>query len=181
MIKKSNQLLNSMSAERIYNKIQIVDNKDNLLGVETYHDAIRKCCIRRASRVMIINEAGKVLVSRRSEHISKPLLLDNSAAGHVDEGEGYYEAALRELEEELGISGYELEEIAISYRSVDFFISLYRLVVPNDVKINIDPHEVKEIYWMDVTEIDSLIVDKQEECTTSLVEVWTQFRDKLIQ
>jgi len=165
--------------ERVYNKIQVVDENDNLVGVENYHDALDKGCIRRASRVFMFNESGQVLIQRRSEHISKPLLLDNSAAGHVDEGETYYEVAVRELEEELGVTGYLLTEVVASYRSIGFFSTIYKVVVPDSIEIIFDPHEVKEIMWMTVEEVDSLVATRLNECA-SLGEVWADLRDKLI-
>ena len=41
-----------------------------------------------------------------------PSAWDSSAAGHLDAGEDYNTAAIRELEEELGIIDTEVEEIA---------------------------------------------------------------------
>lgn len=169
-----------MSEKRVYNKIQVVDEHDNFLGVETYFDAIEKKCIRRASRVFVFNESGKLLIQRRSEHISNPLLLDNSASGHVDEGETYDDAAVRELEEELGLSGYTLELIVATYKTTGFFNNIYRLTVPDGVEIVFDHHEVKEVIWMTVDEVDALVRNHRSECA-SLGESWSDLRDKLVQ
>jgi isopentenyldiphosphate isomerase len=48
---------------------------------------------------------GAIYMQRRSKWKDRyPLKLDSSAAGHVDSGETYEEAARRELQEELGIT-----------------------------------------------------------------------------
>lgn len=47
---------------------------------------------------------GEILLQQRShKKIIFPLLWDVSAAGHIDAGESFVEAALRETEEELGL------------------------------------------------------------------------------
>lgn len=169
-----------MQEERVYKKIQVVDEDGTFLGVETYTDAVKKGCIRRASRIMVFNDSGQILIQKRSQHISKPLLWDNSAAGHVDEGETFLEAAVRELEEELGLSGYDLDEVVASHRSGNFFNTLYKVTIPDETKIIFDPHEVQEVVWMSVDELDILVSHCPDECA-SLVDVWTEFKDKLIQ
>jgi len=170
-----------MEEERTYNKIQVVDENDNPLGAMSYHEAIDKGCIRRASRVYVFNQSGKILIQRRSKHISKPMLFDGSAAGHVDEGETYAEAAARELKEELGISGYELTLIEHARRTTHFFSDTYKVVVPDNVVVDIDSHEVHDFLWMSVTEIDSLVIERKDECHVPFVEVWSNLKDKLIQ
>tara|TARA_B100000745_G_scaffold278841_1_gene210061 strand:- start:2601 stop:3113 length:513 start_codon:yes stop_codon:yes gene_type:complete len=169
-----------MAEERTYNKIQIVDEEDNILGAVSYDEAIAGGYIRRAARVFVFNESGQILIQRRSAHISKPLMLDQSAAGHVDEGETYREAALRELEEELGLSGFELVEVAASFRTKPFFNTIYKTTVPDEVKINFDPHEVHETLWLSVVELDALVSDPDSNCTDSLVDAWTKLKDKLL-
>lgn len=54
--------------------------------------------------VWLFNKEGQLLLQQRS-HKKKihPLLWDVSAAGHIDAGETFVEAALRETQEELGL------------------------------------------------------------------------------
>jgi isopentenyldiphosphate isomerase len=55
--------------------------------------------------VFVFNSAGRLLVQlRTAEKDEFPLCYTSSASGHVDSGEGYESAAVRELEEELGLS-----------------------------------------------------------------------------
>lgn len=170
-----------MSEEKQYNNIIVVDENNENPRAVTYPEAKANNWIRRASRVFVLNEDGKMLIQKRSQHISKPFLLDNSAAGHVDEGEEYIDAALRELEEEIGISAVEADLIELPLiRETGFFSKNYKLLVSNNQSIVIDPHEVETYYWMSPGEIDELAATAPEKCTDSLLAVWSELRDDII-
>src|ERR1700733_551864 len=58
-----------------------------------------------AAHVWILNAKGQVLIQRRSPTKENwPNFWDVSVAGHISSGEGPVEAALREAQEELGIT-----------------------------------------------------------------------------
>jgi len=164
---------------KIYNKVVVVDEEDNVIGAERMTDAIERKMIRRASRVYVFNQSGQLLVQQRSEKVLKPLMLDQSAAGHVDEGETYEEAAYRELEEELGLTGRELELIATSFRTTDFYNAIYRLTIPDDTEINFDPEEIKQVLWYDLATLTIKIANEQEKFTPAFKEAWALLGDKL--
>ena len=165
---------------KIYNKVVVADDNDNVIGAEFMMDSIAKGFIRRAARVYVFNESGELLVQQRSSRVLKPLLLDQSAAGHVDEGESYLEAAKRELFEELGLSGYELTEIAMSFRTTDFFNAIYRIVIPDDTAINFDREELEQVMWMKTAEVDEQMRDTPEKFTPAFLEAWSALHPKLI-
>lgn len=167
-------------SKREHKKIIVVDsNNDNPRAV-TYEEANEQGLMKRASRVFVVNETKKVLIQRRSKHISKPLLLDNSAAGHVDEGEVYIDAAIRELYEELGLSvaGSEFIHLPI-VKETSFFSQNYLLRVSDDVQITIDPYETEAIFWYSKEQVDHLVKHASDLCSPSLVEVWPQIRDSI--
>jgi 16S rRNA (adenine1518-N6/adenine1519-N6)-dimethyltransferase len=164
-----------------YPKVQIVDEKDNVIGAEYLYDAIEKGVIRRASRVFVFDDAGRFLVQKRGANIRKPLLFDQSVGGHVDEGETYLDAATREMKEEIGLEGFELKEIVVSYRNPEFFNAIYRVQVPSGTEVKFDPEEVDSVHWMSSEEVDSLVNDTPDLCTDAFVQIWKEFRDKLVQ
>lgn len=168
-----------MTEERVYNPIVVVDETDTVIDAVPLFTALERKYIRRASRVFVFSESGKLLLQQRSKHILKPLLLDQSAAGHVDEGETYQETAERELQEELGLTG-ELEEVAVSFRTKDFFNGVYRLVVPDDVTIQFDPHEVAAVFWYTPKEVDAKLQAEPEAFTDAFADIWQPLRDTLI-
>jgi 16S rRNA (adenine1518-N6/adenine1519-N6)-dimethyltransferase len=62
--------------------------------------------------MLIFNSRGELLLQRRSMWKDRnPGRWDSSAAGHLDSGETYAEAARRELREELGVEAPPLERI----------------------------------------------------------------------
>ena len=169
-----------MHSEKIHKKVIIADDKGNIIGAEDMLDAVEKNMIRCASRVYVFNESGQVLIQRRGENIHKPLMLDPSVGGHVDEGESFDEAADREMKEELGLSNLSLEKIADKYYSSGFFSNLYKTIIPDDTEILFDEEEVAEVIWLYPEELDSLILERAEECTFSLKDSWREFRDRLV-
>ncbi len=163
-----------------HKKITIVDENDVLVGYDTYDNAIANNLIRRASRVFVFNTNGELLIQKRSQLISKPGLLDQSAAGHVDEGEEYIDAAIRETREELGITNFKLAEVVTSYRTEDFFNTIYKTVVQVDEVLSFDTHEVESVQWLSPKSVDELITNTPELCTRGLVQIWTELRDTLL-
>ena len=128
----------------------------------------------------MFNQSGQLLVQRRSAKVSKPLLLDQSAAGHVDDGETYVEAAKRELFEELGLQDIPLVVIAESFRTTDFYNGIYKAVIADDTFIQFDPEELAEVIWYDVINLDSEMDSNPEKFTPAFKEAWAVLRDKLI-
>lgn len=165
-----------------YKLIQIVDEHDNFIRNASYNEAVENNLLRRAARVFVFDELGQVLLQQRSAHISQPLKWDNSSAGHVDEGETYEETASRELCEEIGLCDVALVEVAYSFRTGRFFNAMYKAVINEASKtaIQIDLHEVAEVRWFMPSEVDALLQEQPETCADSLLEIWPQFRDKLV-
>jgi len=89
---------------------ELVDEDDQIIGM-----APRSRChgdpslIHRAAHVLVFNRTGALLLQKRSDAKQiQPGRWDSSVGGHLEPGEGYRSAALREMQEELGISGIPL-------------------------------------------------------------------------
>jgi len=171
-----------MTDSGIHKNIIAVDENDNIIAAMPMFEAIEKGYIRRASRAYVFNESGKVLIQKRSKNVLKPLLFDVSMGGHVDEGETYTQAAERELQEEIGLSVIQYPLIKVSPPTLadGFYSELFKVIVPDTLQIEFDAQEVDSVYWMTTKEVDNLVSNHSEECTKSLVNSWTRFRDKLL-
>lgn len=92
----------------------IVDENDIPTGqIVTRQEAHDKGLIHRAVTVLVINTRGELFMIRRSPHKKRnPNKWQAAPSGHVQAGESYEQAALRELEEELGIPG-EIQETTV--------------------------------------------------------------------
>lgn len=163
-----------------YNKVTVVDENDNIIGAEYMMDAIKNGLIRRAARVYVFNKSGQLLVQQRSTKVLKPLMLDQSAAGHVDENETYEEAAYRELSEELGLGGYPLTLVETSFRTTDFYNAIYKVTIPDDTPIDFDPEELEAVVWYELDILNDEMRVSPDKFTPAFKEVWLFLRDKII-
>jgi isopentenyldiphosphate isomerase len=99
----------------MYMNITFVDENDEIISYGSRETAIKDGIIHRIVRVLVFNSNGEILLQKRSEKVHVPNKWDQSAAGHVDEGEDYTMAAKRELEEEMGIVAPELVDVLKFY------------------------------------------------------------------
>jgi isopentenyldiphosphate isomerase len=161
-----------------YPPIQVVDVDDNPIeGVNLFY-AYDKGLIHRVVQVIIRDENGRMLLQKRGPNVaSHPNTWDVSAAGVVDEGEDYQTAALRELKEEIGISGVNLKQLDKFYIEEDVdqlmglkrFIAVFEGTVSSDVQIKIEPEEVTDTRWMSIDDIKQLAKDSPSEVAHGLV------------
>jgi isopentenyl-diphosphate delta-isomerase type 1 len=133
--------------------ISYVDANDNVIGAGSIGEAYNKGIIHRVVRVYLYNSKGELLLQKRSDNMkSNPGKWNESAAGHVDEGETYLQAAQRETEEEIGVRGVVLEEIKKTYTEEvgelgrKRFTVLFRGVY--DGEVHPDLEEVSEVKWV---------------------------------
>ncbi|HLC93230.1 MAG TPA: NUDIX domain-containing protein [archaeon] len=83
--------------------VDIVNEKDEVVGKATRKEAHEKWLLHRVVHVVVENGAGKILCLKRAKNLQKRPGYFSNCAGHVDSQETYEKAAERELREELGI------------------------------------------------------------------------------
>ncbi len=87
-----------------HEELPIVDENDIEVGSARRMEIHRRAWRHRAVHVLVVNSRGEVLLQRRSlMKDTYPGFWDISVGGHVGLDETYEEAAVRELEEELGV------------------------------------------------------------------------------
>ncbi|MGY8689904.1 MAG: NUDIX hydrolase, partial [Verrucomicrobiales bacterium] len=91
----------------------VVDEADQVVRQATRRDVHANGWLHRAIHVFAFNKNGELFLQKRS-HLKDvhPSTWDSSAAGHLDAGESYESAVVRELEEELGIEESPPEYVA---------------------------------------------------------------------
>lgn len=86
--------------------VDICDDKNTLLGIQKMKSEAHAMGLwHRAAHIWMYNSAGDILLQLRAKN--KPLypdMWDISAAGHVSADEAPIVSAIREVEEEIGIS-----------------------------------------------------------------------------
>lgn len=130
------------------NKIDWIDEAENRLGETTREEAHKEGLLHRIATVYVGNGKGEILVQVRVEGGH-----DHSAAGHLDAGEEYKEAAKRELSEELGIHDAELTEVGSAISDEPYtnghIRHKFRIYYCNAKLGALNAEEVKEVYWAD--------------------------------
>ncbi len=141
----------------------IVDERDKIIGQATRQEVhANPSLIHRVVHVLVFNPKGGLFLQKRSSFKDvHPGKWDTSVGGHVDTGESYDHAALREMREELGIQGIKLKFLHTylhrnSYESE--FVRSYWCCWAGPVRT--DPEEIEEgRFWSlkEISESDPLL------------------------
>ena len=131
--------------------LDVVDENDCPIGVKSKGEIHRDGDLHRASQMWIYNDRGEILFQLRSH--TKDIFpgMWDVTGGHVQSGESYLEAAVRELDEELGvlISPNDLESL---FKQRDHFggneFQMIYLLRWNSRIKRIQAEEVQEVrFW----------------------------------
>ena len=167
-------------SEQVYPNITVVNDSDEVIGYKQLFEAIKEGGCRRIVGIFVINEKNEILLQRRSAQVLSPNLIDFSAAGHVNEGATYLEAAKAELWEELKIKDVEFTLLLPPFKTPDFFNGMYRVIVGSTINIEPSPEEVAEVFWVSIVELERRIKETPEEFSYSFINVWPFVRDKIL-
>ncbi|WP_189077876.1 NUDIX hydrolase [Mangrovihabitans endophyticus] len=97
--------------------LDIVDEQDRVIGQAPRAEAYARRLRHRAAFVLARDPAGRIFVHRRTaDKLVFPSLYDMFVGGVVGAGETYDAAALREAEEELGVTGLPAPDPLFRFR-----------------------------------------------------------------
>ena len=155
----------------------VVDSHDRVIEQRRRHEVHRLGLQHRAVHIFVKRSDGKLLLQMRSQHKdTSPGKWTTSCSGHVDAGESYSQAALRELNEELGMSGYALSELSFLGQHAPCretgqeFIHVYLLV--SDTEPIPDPYEIDSVHWKTREEIDDMLRFQTDDFSPAFALVW---------
>lgn len=157
--------------------LDVVDGDDSVIRWAPRAEIHAKGLLHRAVHVFIFNNNGDVYVQRRSSHKDRfPSVLDSSAAGHVDHGESYEAAALRELQEELGLRVplREILRVKASPVTDNEHVVLYTGMTDTDPLPN--PDEVQWGGFMTPDELTAAMLRTPEDFVPAFVYLWSEYR-----
>jgi len=167
-----------------YPLLQYFDQSDKPVGKASLQEIYDKGLWHRVVIIAVYDPAGNILLQRRGAKVAtNPNRWDISAAGHVDAGENYYEAAKRELGEELGIKNVELSEVA-HYQSkaiIDGYklkrlLKIFRVVVSADTVFAIDHEEVTEVRWISPDKLKHSLAAQPKEFSDNFGEILSKLQ-----
>jgi isopentenyldiphosphate isomerase len=134
----------------------VVDDDDNVIGKATRKEVHTKNLIHRSVMFFIFDKKGRIFVNQRTKN--KEFFREYwsiGLGGHVNTGETYDEAVVREAKEEANID------------EKPFFMGSLKLRIPNksdnenarvygfitDKKLKFDPFEIKQGVFMTMKEM----------------------------
>ncbi len=148
--------------------LDVVDENDKVIGQASFEDCHTKRLRHRGTCVHIFRDESmkEVLVQRRGLGMrTEPGKRHASACGHVDAGETYKIAALREMEEEIF---HEQEAPDLKIKSIGKFVLTDRPLNIEFVKIFYTVHpgpfsgHPEEVESLEFVEIEALKKDMHE-------------------
>ena len=137
----------------------VVDADDNVIGQATRSEVHARNLLHRAANVFVFNTNGQLLLQKRSATKDQfPLCYTSSASGHLDAGETYEQAAVRELEEELGLKCplEYLGKLPASAETAYEHSVLFRTVTDEEPILH--PEEIETVKYCGIKEIESMIL-----------------------
>ena len=162
----------------------VVNERDEVIGRATRREVHATGRWHRAVHVMVFEASGRVFLQKRSmlKDLS-PGLWDSSCSGHLDAGEDYDAAAVRELGEEIGVK-LESGQAPTRWFRVDAceetgweFVWVYRL--RHDGELTLDPLEIQFGEWVLPNEVTARVTRKPGEFCPSFKLIWPRVAEKL--
>ena len=140
--------------------LEIVNEKGEVIGVARRSEIHgNPSLMHRVVHVLVFDEEGRLLLQKRSLNKDvAPGRWDTSVGGHVGIGEELSLSARREMEEELGISGREIEYLYSYVHSNTYeteLVSTYRCIYSGDIQHSRE--EIDEVRFWSLKEIEEAI------------------------
>jgi len=160
------------------NPIPKVNDKNEVIGETTISEAFENNWSRRVTRIFISNEKGEFLLQKRSlESKIHPGVWDCSG-GHVDIGESYAEAGVREVFEELGVN-LEVKEVSAPVFFDTTFYVVCRAQLDSSTELTLKIDEVTEVKWVSTDEYFQMVALHPSNFTPWVVHIWKTMKDAL--
>lgn len=161
-------------ADNPHEIFDVVDEHDRVTGTAPRGEVHARGLLHRAVHILVQRLNGDVFLQKRSmEKDSHPGKWDSSASGHLDSGEDYHPAAIRELQEELGIDVDEVDEIGglpASEVTGNEFVRIYRLT--HEGPFHLHPGEIEEGRWIAPADLQEWINSDPGDFARCFIEVW---------
>lgn len=152
----------------------VVDELDRVVGQARRADVHAGGLRHRAVHVLVQRRDGAVYLQKRSmAKDSNPGRWDSSASGHLDSGETYDEAAVRELDEELGVRVPEITRIGFLEASEETgqeFVHIY--TAGHEGPFTLHPEEISDGRWVRPERIGEWLREHPEDFPPCFHAVW---------
>jgi isopentenyl-diphosphate delta-isomerase type 1 len=162
----------------------VVDESDKVIRQAPRHEVHEQGLRHRAIYVFVFNAQGQIYLQKRSMHKDyAPGTWASSCSGHLDAGETYDKAALRELGEEIGLHVKKTPERWLRLRACEEtgweFLWIYQM--QNEGPFTLNASEIEEGKWFTPAEITEGVTKRPQEFAPSFSFVWRRLALELEQ
>jgi 16S rRNA (adenine1518-N6/adenine1519-N6)-dimethyltransferase len=161
-------------------RFSVVDAEDRVVSDAPRAEVHGNNLLHRAVHILVFNRSGELFLQKRSRWKDRhPRLWDSSAAGHVDAGEDYDVAAVRELREELGVTAELTRVIKLpaTEKTGHEFIWLYRGQHEGPFELARSEIDYGEFFHMEV--VSAWIKARPADFAPGFVECWQAYTKAL--
>lgn len=167
-----------LKAQRDDEVFDVVNERDEVVGQATRREVHARRLRHRAVHALVFDATGRVFLQKRSMlKDTSPGCWDSSCSGHLDSGESYEAAVVRELGEEIGLAVTPEQGLRALFK-VDSrketgweFVWVYQLA--SEGPFTLHPAEVEDGAWFTVEEVSQGIVDRPLEFTRAFKFIWS--------
>ncbi len=159
----------------------VVDSFDRVVSSAPRSQVHSQRLFHRASHILIFSDASpnrKILLQKRSaQKDSYPNIYTTSCSGHVDSGETYDIAAVREMFEETGLKVdisqlRYVGKISPSAETENEFTAVYEYFSSEDSPYIVRPEEVASLDWVKECDFQKMIEVSPKLFTPSFLKVY---------
>lgn len=139
--------------------LEIIDDLGKIAGRETRKIVHEKGLLHKSSDVFVLDKKGRIFIQQRSfKKLIGPGLWDMSVAEHLKPGENFEQAAIRGVEEELGVKAVDLKKIGEREQQAKFGElidneNVHVFKCRFEGKIKLDEEEVEQGKWISKEEL----------------------------
>lgn len=159
----------------------VVDSEDIVIGKASRLQVHNNDLMHRSVHILVFNSTGSLFLQKRARIKDESSgLWDSSAAGHFESGEDYTSCAKRELNEELSLSGVQLDEtLSIPAQSTTFWehVRVYKCVTDSNICIN--KNGISEGRYIKLSEVRALMQLKPKIHTSTFSLIYANYINKL--
>lgn len=141
--------------------LDIVNDEDIVIDQQMRSTAHQLGLQHRGVHVFLFTRDRKMLVQKRSvDRAASPSALDCSVSEHVKAGESYLNAAIRGIQEEMGLEEIEIQPLArikMNYGPNDNEISTIFEGTIDPASVRFDPVEIQEVNYYPTTELREMM------------------------
>jgi len=158
----------------------VVNERDEVIGQVPRPVVHRQGLRHRAVHILVFNRSGELFLQKRSARKDNhPGVWDSSASGHLDAGEDYDHAAVRELWEELGLTPSSpprrLFKIAACAETGQEFVWVYQVGAEGPFRLH--PQEIEEGGWFSPARVNQWLAEKPDDFAPAFPLIWRRLAE----